>query len=102
MNKGKPLDSLDVPGKSQNGATNCGLATLLVLPANPKREGAIFTNDSANVIYLHKAQQAAVNTGIRLNAAGGAYEITEWNLYKGPISAIAMGANSVLCWVEDS
>lgn len=98
-----PLESLDVPGKAVNGATNCGAASLQVLPINRKRTGAILTNDGAAVIYLHFGGGAAViGFGPRLIAAGGVYNMDSTNLRKEQISAIAMAANTNLSWVEFS
>jgi len=72
-----------------------------VMPANKSRTGAIFINDSDTAIYLALGRVATVNTGIRLNANGGAYEITKNNPFKGQINAIHGGAgNKVLCAVE--
>ena len=66
------IETLDVPGKSVNGATNCGAASLQVLPINRKRTGAILTNDGAAVIYLHfGAGDAVVGTCPPLVAAQG-------------------------------
>jgi hypothetical protein len=98
---GRPLSRLDVPGKSIPGATTVGTTSVLVLGANGKRYYAVFVNDGSTVIYLHLGPgPAVVNTGIRLNANGGSYEITLQNPYWGPIYAISTEADKVLCTTE--
>ncbi len=86
--------------KVLNRAVNCGVASLPVLAINRNRIGALFCNDSDTVIYLALDNVAAINSGIRLNANGGAYEINFTNLYRGPVSAITTAANKVLTVVE--
>ncbi|GAH92216.1 unnamed protein product, partial [marine sediment metagenome] len=60
-----------------------------------------FVNDSDVTMYVRLGQEAAVNTGIRLNAQGGSLELNLNNLFKGAISAIHGGVgNKVLCIQE--
>lgn len=49
-----------------------GVASVLLIGPNPWRKKIIFVNDAANPIYLSRGMPAVVNTGIRLNAQGGA------------------------------
>lgn len=86
---------------SRDFTANTGVASIIVLQNNDARTYASFVNDSINIIYLAKAGAAVANRGIRLNANGGAYEITPLNPWKGQVAAIAAGANSVLCITED-
>jgi hypothetical protein len=80
---------------------NVTTSSQIVLPHNRLRSGAIFVNDSDTVIYLGLGYEAAVNKGIRLNPAGGSYEIGAWNLFRGDIHGIHGGSgNKVLCIVE--
>ncbi len=73
----------------------------LVLVANRYRSFASFVNDSDAVIYLMLGNNAALNTGVRLNALGGSLEINTLNLFKGDIFAIHGGVgNKVLCIQE--
>jgi len=67
-----------------------------VLPLDTGRRYAVIVNDSANTIWLKLGSAATANSGIRLNANGGAYEINEMNLYKGIITAIASSSTSTL------
>ncbi len=76
-----------------------GAATTEVLPANPNRVEADFTNDSNNVIYLARGNDAVVGSGQRLNPNGGTYHIGIDNLFNGVINAIAAD-DSNLCVSE--
>ena len=69
-----------------------------VIAANPNRRCLLLINDSANIIYLMLGGTAVANQGIRLNAAGGNYEMSPrlGNLYRGAINAIALTGTSVL------
>lgn len=93
---------LNWQGKSRAGFVPTIIGSVPVLLANPRRKGATIVNDSAaNVIYLAKGDHAIVNTGIRLNAAGGSYEINGQNLWLGPISAACAAAAANITWTED-
>ena len=92
---------LEIMEKAADHTADVTTGTTLVLPLNKTRTSALFINDSDTTIYLRLGQDAALNTGIRLNAAGGAYEITLINMFKGEVYAIHGGAgNKVLCIVE--
>ena len=54
-----------------------------VLAANQARTYALIVNDGAVDIYLNLGGTAVANTGIRVNAAGGSYEMNEDNLFRG-------------------
>ena len=89
-------------GKSRAGAMPTIIGSVVVLEANPRRIGATIQNDSAvDVIYLAKGDVAAVNTGIRLNAAGGSYELNHNNLWLGTISIACAAAAANITWTED-
>ena len=95
------LQDLDIREKSLDHTVDVTTTTAVVLEANKFRTCVEFVNDSDVVIYLRPGQAAALNTGIRLNAAGGSYEIGLANLWKGEISAIHGGTgNKVLCIME--
>jgi len=91
---------LDVKAKAVNGAVNCGVVSVILRRPNPFRTVLTITNDSDTVVYLHYADQAVLNSGIRLNAGGGVHEINSTNLYRGIISAITTAANKVLTFIE--
>jgi len=94
-------EKLDLRERTGDHTHNVTIASTIALEANKRRTGATFVNDSDAVIYLRLGQDAALNTGIRLNSAGGSYEINKTNLYKGDVTAIHGGAgNKVLCIIE--
>lgn len=94
----QPLDWL---GKTRPGVTPTIIGSVLVLEPNPKRRYAIFCNDSINIMYLFKGAPGAVNTGIRVNANGGSYEINLTNPYFGAISVACGVAAQNLTWIEE-
>jgi hypothetical protein len=77
-----------------------GIATSTALASNANRKYALIVNDSANVVYIKLGATAALNTGIRLNANGGSYEINETNLYTGIIDCISSVAAQTLLVTE--
>jgi hypothetical protein len=81
-----------------------------VLSSNAARKYASITNDSDTVIYLYFADFSSaaaasttvgVNKGIRLNAAGGSYEIDDRNLYIGEIWASSTLSSKKILFVEN-
>ena len=64
------------------------------LASSGTRKFAFFQNDSDTTIYLKLGSSAAANSGIRLNANGGAYEINTNNLYTGIVTAIHGGTGT--------
>ena len=84
-----------------NSYTPVSNSSISVIAANQNRQFANLTNDSAQVIYLALGSTAVLNSGIRLNAGGGSYEINMNNMYKGQVSAITTPSGSLnLCYVE--
>jgi len=84
-------------------AVNVTVASGAVLAANANRLYALLVNDSDTVIYIKLGAAAVVNQGIRINAAGGNYEISSafGNLYTGAIYGIHGGAgNKALLMTE--
>lgn len=82
--------------KNPGSAIALTTATSTVAAAqNLQRVEITLCNDNATaVVYLALGPTAAVNSGIRLNAAGGSYTTSA---YKGVISAIqSSGAGTVL------
>lgn len=77
-----------------------GVMSTLIIAANASRAGAVFVNDSPNVIYLRVGDTAVLNEGIRLNPNGGAYEINNTNLSTLVVNAISAVAASNLTFQE--
>lgn len=73
-----------------------------VLAANGAREYALVVNDGSATCYLNLGSTAVANTGIRINANGGFYEISRrWgNLYTGAINGIAANGSATLIVTE--
>jgi hypothetical protein len=85
-----------------NRAITAGVASVQVADLNPSRVTLVIINDSDTAVYLWLAPEAQVNSGIRLNATGGSYEINLTNPYYGKVSAISSGAAKVLTVMETS
>lgn len=85
--------AITIPGTT--GGTNQQL-----LATNTARIYAAIVNDCSSVVYLgFNGNPAIINSGIRLNANGGSYEINEQNLYIGAISGTST-ASCVVTVVE--
>jgi hypothetical protein len=92
------IPPLDTP---TNGAVSVGIASTIVRAANVDRRYLLLVNDSDTDIYVALGAAAVLNTGIRLNAGGGWYEMLDGqNLYRGAVNAIAAAANKILTIVE--
>lgn len=72
----------------------------MVLSDNLRRYYALLVNDSDTVCYLMLGSEAVANRGIRLNAAGGSYEINLQNPWTGEIHAVSGGVNKRLTVLE--
>ena len=73
-----------------------------VLAENPYRGYALFINDSDETIYLNLGEAAVLNDGIRLNASGGSYEMSQslGNLDTRMVRAICTSGSKNLLVVE--
>ena len=87
-------------GTVVDGAVTVGAVSTIALVANGQRTNAVFVNDSAQVIYLARGNPAVIGDGIRLNPAGGSYEIDDTNLFRGQINAICALGGANLCVSE--
>lgn len=84
------------------GSVTVGVTPVKVLDYNTDRKLATVCNDSASNIYIGFGNSVTVNTGIRLNALGGAFEFGLFTNYPwlGEIWAISSGAGNNLTFVE--
>jgi hypothetical protein len=66
------------------------------LASNTNRKYALLVNDSDTDMYIMLGSSAVLNQGIRINANGGSYEMSNnfGNLYTGAISVIHGGSGS--------
>lgn len=81
------------------GSVLVGIAPTRLLSVNEERKFAILQNDdAANVVYIGLGPNAALNAGVRLNAAGGSLWIgrTTDMPYTGEVFAIAAAPTLVL------
>lgn len=83
-------------------APTIGNTTTAALAANASRIYALLINDSDEAIYLKLGAAAVLNAGIRLNANGGSYEMSEklGNLYVGAINGICTSGSKKLLVTE--
>ena len=77
------------------GATSTG-----ALAENALRRYALIVNDSVSTVWLMMGAAAVANQGIRLNAAGGSYEIYGPHLWRGAVNCIAGSAGNNLVVTE--
>ncbi len=79
-------------------------ASAAALAANGAREYALIVNDGSVVCYLNLGSTAVANTGIRVNANGGSYEMSRnWgNLYTGAINGITVSGSATVLVTEGS
>ena len=81
----------------------CGTTAILVLASNNARAFALIMNDSDTAIYLSfvgTINAMTSQTGVRLNASGGSFQIDWSNLWKGAIYALTSAASKNLQIVE--
>lgn len=91
------------PSTFQKMATSSAITvgeTSTLIQATTTRQYMVIVNDGAYPVYLNLSadEPAVANSGIRLNASGGSYEIIkgDGNGYNGAIRAIAVGGSSVV------
>jgi len=78
-----------------------GPSSTTALAASSARKYALFVNDGSNVMYLNLGGTAVANTGIRINASGGSYEMMPGNMFYGAVNFIGTAAD-VLVVTEGS
>lgn len=83
-------------------AGTAGTASTQILAANTSRAYAHFVNDSDEAIYLNLGGAAAVNTGVRINSAGGSYTLTpaDGNLFTGAVTAVSSSGGKLVLVTE--
>tara|TARA_R110002051_G_scaffold264295_1_gene324223 strand:- start:87 stop:416 length:330 start_codon:yes stop_codon:yes gene_type:complete len=70
----------------------------------PSRNFLLLVNDSDEVVYISIGEDAVSNTGIRLNASGGSYQMSQkgGNLTSSVINAICASGSKVLTVTESA
>ena len=94
MVNNKILGELTILERASDHTTDVAVTSTVVMDFDAARTSAEFVNDSDTVIYLALGVDAVVNQGIRLNAAGGAFELNVNNLFRGQVNAIHGGAGT--------
>jgi len=90
-----------IPNVADTFAT-VGAVTTEIVVANPRRVDCEIVNDSTQVMYLSRGNDAVIGSGIRLNANGGSYHIGTSNLFHGAINAICAGGQANVTISEGS
>ena len=83
-------------------AISCTSSTGEALALNGGRISALFVNDGTSTIWIAINQAAVANEGIRLNANGGSYYISDYqgNLDRDAVNCITASATVVLLVTE--
>lgn len=79
---------------TDNQGVNITTNSTTIVAANSYRRYLIIVNDSDTVIYLAFGAAAVVNSGVRLNANGGAYEMNWLGVYLGAVNGIHGGTGN--------
>ena len=84
-------------------AVNVTTSSGAALAANANRKYALFINDSDTAIYLSLSGAAVLNAGVRLNANGGAFELSPkiGNMIVGAVTAIHGGSGNKVILVTE-
>lgn len=90
-------------GASNSTFQTVGVASAIILRANPRRKSLLLVNTSPNMIYLSKDRAAALGSGIPLYPNGGHYGEPDNRgaVWLGQWYAIANVVGSNLAITED-
>lgn len=82
--------------------TTCANTSTEMLDAEPGRTAALFVNDSTQVIWIKVNEDAVANEGIRLNANGGSYYVSdhEGNLDLEAVDCIVASGTGLMLVTE--
>jgi hypothetical protein len=82
--------------KRTHATVTVGNTSTLVLAADIKRSYLLLINDSDEVMYVSFGQPAVLNTGIRLNANGGQFEMVDTVFQQAIYGICASGNKKIL------
>ena len=87
---------------ASHSAVTVGSSSTSALALNANRKAALFINDSDELMYLNIGGTAAANTGIRLEASGGKYEMSQelGNLSTAAVTSICASGSKNLIVTE--
>ena len=85
-----------------HAAVTCANTTTEALALNGGRVSALFVNDSTQTIWIALNQAAVANEGIRLNANGGSYYISDLdgNLDREAVNCIVASGTGLILVTE--
>ena len=85
-----------------HAAVTCANTTTEALALNGGRVSALFVNDSTQTIWIAVNQNAVANEGIRLNANGGSYYISDLdgNLDREAVNCIVASGTGIILVTE--
>lgn len=85
-----------------HAAVSCANTTTEALALNGGRVSALFVNDSTQTIWIAINQAAVANEGIRLNANGGSYYISDLdgNLDREAVNCIVASGSGIILVTE--
>ena len=81
---------------------NVGVATTQIIAANTARRHLIIVNDSDTTIFLGVGAAAVLHSGIRINAAGGAFTMDRQNLSTVAVNGIHEGVGNKAVTVHEA
>ncbi len=85
-----------------HAAVTCANTSTEALAVNGGRVSALFVNDSTQTIWIAINQAAVANEGIRLNANGGSYYISDLdgNLDREAVNCIVAAGTGIILVTE--
>lgn len=87
-------------GTMPSSVGTVGTTSAQLLAADVDRVYAILVNDSDVKVFLGFGEAAVEGQGARMNAEGGVYEVSWYNLFLGAINGICEGANKNISIVD--
>lgn len=70
-----------------------GESTTVIIAANANRRYLCIVNDSNQPVYLAVGASAVMNSGVRINAEGGVFELVGGNMSTQAVNGIATGGD---------
>lgn len=82
------------------GTLTANAASQTLLAENDRRRYAIICNSGANGVWLGFGAEAVSGSGVYVPPNGGSFVMDGDNLWRGSVTAIAPGGNSVVGTLE--
>ncbi len=81
-------------------SASVGNTNTAIVAAKPARKYLCIVNDGSVAVYLNLGGTAVANKGIRLNANGGALEISGDHPFRGAVNGITASGTAVVTYFE--